>query len=234
MINELKKEIEKASDKEKAKIYQRFFKTGKNEYGGGDVFLGITTPKMKEISKKYSDLSLIEIEKMLSSKIHEHRSCALSILIKKFQNANEKEKKEIFDLYLKNAQLNRINNWDLVDCSADKIIGEYLLDKNIEILKKLAKSGNLWEKRIAMISTFQFIKNERHKEALEIAEILVYEKHDLLQKAVGWMLRELGKRVNQEKEEEFLKKYYKTMPRTMLRYAIERFDDKKRKFYMSK
>ncbi len=237
MISQLKKELKRASDKEKAKIYQRFFKTGKGEYGEGDKFLGVTTPKMKEIARNYYGLDLNSIQELLSSEIHEHRSIALNILVIKFQNADKKNRKEIFEIYLKNAKQNKINNWDLVDCSADKIIGEYLLDNyygNINTLKKLAKFGNLWERRIAMISTFQFIKKEKYKETIEIAEILVYDKHDLIQKAVGWMLRELGKRVSQEKEEEFLKKYHKTMPRTTLRYAIERFDDKKKNYYMGK
>lgn len=233
-IQNLIKDLNKASDKEKIKVYQWFFKTGKGEYGEGDIFIGITTPKLKEIVKKHKDLELREIEKLLSNKIHEYRSCALAILVNRFKKATPTERKKIFNLYLKNAKLNRINNWDLVDCSADKIIGEHLLDKNITILRKLAKSKNLWERRIAIISTFQFIKNNRHKETIEIAEILVNDKHDLIHKASGWMLREVGKRVSQDFEEEFLKKHHKTMPRTMLRYAIERFDDKKKKHYMAK
>lgn len=233
-LQNLIKDLNKARDKKKVKVYQWFFKTGPGEYGEGDIFIGITTPKMKAIVKRYSHLELKDIEKLLSNKIHEYRSCALAILVHKFKKANSKERKEIFDLYLKNAKLNKINNWDLVDCSADKIIGEHLLDKDINILRKLAKSDNLWEKRIAIISTFQFIKNGRHKETIEIAGILVNDKHDLIHKAVGWMLREVGKRVSQEFEEEFLEKHHKTMPRTMLRYSIERFDDKKKKYYMAK
>ncbi|MBS3073571.1 DNA alkylation repair protein [Candidatus Pacearchaeota archaeon] len=232
-LKNLIKELNVASDKEKAKIYQRFFKTGKGEYGEGDIFIGVTTPKMKEIAKKYSNLSLKDVKILLSNKIHEYRSCALAILVNKFNKTDSSERKNIFNIYIKNAKSNKINNWDLVDCSADKIVGAYLFDENPEILRKLAKSKNLWEKRIAIVSTFHFIKNNKHEKTIEISEILVNDKHDLIHKAVGWMLREVGKRVSQEKEEEFLERHHKTMPRTMLRYAIERFDDKKKKYYMS-
>jgi 3-methyladenine DNA glycosylase AlkD len=168
---------------------------------------------------------------LISSKIHEHRITSLFILVYKYEKSNEIEKKEIFDYYLKN--LKYINNWDLVDLSSPNIIGNYLLDKNKDLLYKLAKSDNLWEKRIAILSTFWFIRNKEFNDAIRISEILVNDKHDLIHKAVGWMLREIGKR-NQEVEEEFLEKYYKTMPRTMLRYSIEKFDEEKRKYYMKK
>lgn len=232
-LKNLINELNATGDKDKAKIYQRFFKTGKGEYGEGDIFIGITTPKMKEIAKKYSNLGLSDVKILLSNKIHEYRSCALAILVNKFKT-NPTERKNIFQAYLENAKSNKINNWDLVDCSADKIIGAYLFDDDSEILKKLAKSKNLWEKRIAIVSTFHFIKNNQHEKTIEISEILVNDEHDLIHKAVGWMLREVGKRVSQEKEEEFLERHHKTMPRTMLRYAIERFDDKKKKHYMGK
>ncbi len=221
------KDLQKISNPEKAKILQRFFKTGKGQYGEGDIFLGITVPEQRRIAKKYKALDLNEIQKLLLSKIHEHRLTAILILTYQFLESKEK----ITKFYLKNTKY--INNWDLVDLSADKILGEYLIDKNKDILYKLAKSKNLWEKRISIIATFNFIKNNKFEDALRISEILLNDKHDLIHKAVGWMLREIGKR-DLQTEEGFLKKYHKQMPRTMLRYAIERFPDKKRKFYMKK
>ncbi|MBW3022755.1 DNA alkylation repair protein, partial [Candidatus Woesearchaeota archaeon] len=159
------------------------------------------------------------------------RVCALRILVYRYTKADEKIKKEIFDFYLKNTKT--INNWDLIDLSAPNIVGNYLLNKNRAILYKLAKSKSIWEKRIAVMATFAFIKEGQFKDSLKIAEILLKDEHDLIHKAVGWMLREIGKK-NQAVEEEFLKKNCKTMPRTMLRYAIEKFDEKKRKFYLAK
>jgi len=211
---------------------QRFFKTGPGEYGEGDVFLGIKVPVQRQVAKKYKDLSLKDIQVLLNSKIHEHRMVGLFILIDKYKNADDKGKKQIFDLYLKNT--NNINNWDLIDLSSPSIVGNYLLDKKRDILYKLAHSKSLWEKRISILATFEFIANKESKDTLAIAEILLHDKHDLIHKGVGWMLREVGKRVSQAEEEKFLKRHYKIMPRTMLRYAIERFDDKKKKFYMKK
>jgi 3-methyladenine DNA glycosylase AlkD len=232
MLNELKKELKLLADKKQASNLQRFFKTGPGEYGEGDVFLGIKVPVQRNVAKKYEDLSLNDCEELLHSKIHEHRLIALLIMMLRYDKAEEDERKKIFETYLKNT--NNINNWDLVDLSAPNIVGNYLLDKDRAILYKLAKSSHLWEKRISMLATFEFIANKETKDALAIAEILLNDKHDLIHKAVGWMLRELGKRVSQEEEEKFLRKHYKTMPRTMLRYAIERFDEKKKIFYMRK
>jgi 3-methyladenine DNA glycosylase AlkD len=228
----LRKELESLADKKQTTNLQRFFKTGPGEYGEGDVFLGLKVPVQRQVAKKHKELSLADIQQLLSSKIHEHRLIALLILMQKFDTAEENAKKKIFELYLKNTA--NINNWDLIDLSAPNIIGAYLLDKPRDILYKLAKSSSIWEKRIAMLATFEFIAEGETKDALAIAEILVNDKHDLIQKAVGWMLRELGKRVSQDEEEKFLRKYYKTMPRTALRYAIERFDEKKKDFYMRK
>lgn len=223
-------ELLKLKNPQKAQILQRFFKTGKGEYGEGDIFLGIVVPKQREVAKKYQELNLINLQKLLQSKIHEHRLTALFILILKYKKADEKLKKEIFDLYLKNSE--KVNNWDLVDLSAPNIIGDYLFDKNKSILYKMAKSNCLWEKRIAVLSTYYFIKNNQFDETLKIAEILIDDKHDLMHKAVGWMLREVGKR-DQLKEEEFLERNCKKMPRTMLRYALEKFSQDKRKHYLS-
>jgi 3-methyladenine DNA glycosylase AlkD len=225
----LKKELESLRDKEKASFLQSYFKTGKGEYGEGDIFYGITVPEQRKIAKRYTGLSLSEIEFLLHSKIHESRLVALLILCKQFRKLKDKK---IVDFYLKNTKW--INNWDLVDQSASNILGEYLLDKNRKMLFVLAKSDSLWERRIAIISTFAFISNGETDFSFKIAEMLIDDKHDLIQKAVGWMLREAGKRVSQDAEEEFLKRHYKTMPRTMLRYAIERFSVEKKRYYMGK
>ena len=220
-------DLAKLDNPQKGKFLSKFFKTGKGQYAEGDIFLGITVPQQRKVSKKYKDLPLEEISKLLQSRIHEHRSTALFILVEKFQQ----DKKNVFDFYIKH--LDNINNWDLVDSSAYQIMGNYLMDKDRKILYRLAHSDNLWKKRIAIISTYYFIRYLQFDDTLKIAEILVDDTHDLIHKAVGWMLREVGKR-DQTAEEEFLKKYYKTMPRTMLRYAIEKFDNEKKKFYMKK
>ncbi len=231
---EIISELQFLKDPKQANILQGFFKTGLGQYGEGDIFLGIKVPIIRQVSKKYFGIiNFKDLEELLKSGIHEYRLVALFILIKKYEIAkNEKERAEIFKLYIKNRKF--INNWDLVDLSAPNIVGNYLLNKDRKILYKFAKSDHLWTKRIAMLSCYTFIRNGETKDVLKIAEILLNDKHDLIHKAVGWMLRELGKRVSQEVEEEFLKKYYKKMPRTMLRYAIERFSEKKKKFYMKK
>ena len=231
MINQLKKDLLNLKNPEKAKIFSRFFKTGKGDYGEGDVFLGISVPEQRKIAKKYPDLTLKEIQELLSSKVHEHRLTSLFILISKYKKSETAGKKEIADFYLDNAK--NVNNWDLVDLSAPNILGDYLLEKDKPILYILARSGNLWERRIAIMSTFEFIKNNKFEDALKISEMLVYDKHDLIHKAVGWMLREIGKR-DLSAEEKFLNKNYKKMPRTMLRYAIEKFDDSKRAYYLKR
>lgn len=226
----LRKEIKKNVNPQKAKLLQRFFKTGKGQYGEGDIFLGLMVPMQREIVKKYHDLSLADIQKLLNSKIHEERLIALLILVSQFKRGDTREQKIIFNFYLKNAK--NINNWDLVDLTAPNIVGQFLMDKNRKILYKLAKSDNLWEKRIVILATFTFIKYGQFKDALRVAEILLQDKHDLIHKAVGWMLREIGKR-DLATEEVFLKKHHKRMPRTMLRYAIEKFPEKKRKWYLN-
>ena len=227
---EIQKDLQGVANKEKAKLLQGFFKTGKGQYGEGDIFLGIVVPEQRKTAKKHSDLTLPDIQKLLNSKIHEYRLTALFILIDKYKKAEEKTKKEIFNLYLKNTS--NINNWDLIDLSAPNIVGNYLLDKPRDIIYNLANSKSLWEKRISILATFEFIKNKEYKDTLNISKILLNDTHDLIHKSVGWMLREVGKRVSQQKEEEFLKKHYKKMPRTMLRYAIERFEETKRQSYL--
>ena len=231
MLDQIKKELSKLKDPDRAKNLSWFFKTGKAQYGEGDVFLGIKVPEQRKIAKKYIHLSLDDLQELLNSKIHEHRFTALVILISKYQKAKESVKEEIFNFILENTQ--NINNWDLVDLSAPRIVGDYLLSKERSILYKLAKSKSLWERRISILSTFTFIDNNDFKDALTISELLLNDKHDLIHKAVGWALREIGKR-DQNVEELFLAKHYLHMPRIMLRYAIEKFDEKKRKKYLSK
>src|SRR3990167_3226151 len=231
MLNLVRKDLLKLANPEKANILQRFFKTGKGEYAEGDVFLGISVPEQRKIAMRFKILDLSDIQKLLESKIHEERLVALLILVEQYKKANDLTKKKIFDFYFKNSK--NINNWDLVDLSAEKILGEYLLNNDKSIIYKLVKSKNIWERRIAVMTTFQFIKNKQYEITLRVAKILLSDKHDLIQKAVGWMLREIGKR-DQKVEEEFLKRYYKMMPRTMLRYAIEKFEKKKRNYYLAK
>jgi len=234
MLLYLFNELKKSADSEKEKVYRRFFKTGKGEYGEGDRFLGITVPHLREISRKYQNLDLAEIQKLLDSKIHEHRLSALIILRLKYSSyakASADKQKSIVKFYLRNTK--KINNWDLVDLSCHHILGHWLLDKGRKILYKLAKSNNIWEKRIAIISTFAFIRENQFIDTLEISKTLLNDKHDLIHKAVGWALREIGKK-DKKTETDFLNKYYKAMPRTMLRYAIEKFSDKERKHYLAK
>ena len=228
MLISLFEDIKKLEDKEKGVFLQRFFRTGPGEYGEGDVFIGLTVPQSRSLAIKYKDLSFSEISQLLKSKIHEERLIALLILVHRFKK-NPDEQKKIYNFYLQNTKY--INNWDLVDLSSHKIIGEYLLDKPKDILFELARSENLWERRIAMISTFSFIRDRKFDTSLKIAEFLVKDKEDLIQKALGWMLREIGKK-DLETEETFLKKYYKQMRRTALRYAIEKFPEEKRLSYL--
>jgi len=231
MLQELEKELNLLADKERAALCQRYFKTGKGEYGEGDVFLGITSKNQRQIAKKFKELKISEVQELLNSKVHEKRQIALFVLVEKFKKADETEKKDIFEFYLKNAE--KINNWDLVDLSAPNIIGTFLLDKERKVLYGLAKSDNLWEKRISIISTAAFIRNNDFEDTIKISEILLKDKHDLIHKAVGWMLREIGKR-DEDCLIRFLNKNYKEMPRTMLRYAIEKFDEEKRKDYLTR
>ena len=228
-LKSLRAILKKQANPEQAKVYLRFFKTGKGEYGESDEFLGIKVPVSRKIAKQFKDLSLSEIQELLYSKMHEERLIALFILTEQYSKGDEEKKKVIYDFYLKN--LKRVNNWDLVDLSAEKIIGAYLLEKDKQILFKFTRSKNLWKRRIAIMSTFHFIKNGLYDTTFEIADVLLKDEHDLIHKAVGWMLREIGNR-DVKIEEAFLKKQYKNMPRTMLRYAIEKFPEKKRQSYL--
>jgi 3-methyladenine DNA glycosylase AlkD len=223
--------LKKLENKEKAKVMSGFFKTGIGQYGEGDKFLGITVPDQRRLAKKYTEASLVDVKKLLVNKIHECRLVGLLILVEKFGKAEESQRKKIVDFYLDNVRY--VNNWDLVDLSADKILGEFLSDKDTSILKKFAVSENLWQRRIAIVSTFAFIKQHKFTETLQISKILISDKQDLIHKAVGWMLREVGKR-NKKTELDFLKQNYSKMPRTMLRYSIERFPESEKKFFMKR
>jgi 3-methyladenine DNA glycosylase AlkD len=228
-LTEIKKEIKKNADSQKAVLLQRFFKTAPGEYGEGDIFLGIMVPVQRSIVKKYKDLPLKDIKELLNSVFHEERLIALLILVEQYKKGDEKKKEDIFTFY--HLHRRRINNWDLVDLTAHIISGSYLMDKDKSLLYKLAESKNIWDRRIAIMSTFYFIKNNVFDDALCIAQKLLNDKHDLIHKAVGWMLREIGNR-DMDTEEGFLEKNYKKMPRTMLRYAIEKFPEKKRLAYL--
>lgn len=228
-LTEIRKAILKQKNPAQALVLQRFFKTGKGEYGEGDIFYGIKVPEQRTIAKQFKDLALDDVKTLILSKVHEERLIAAFILVDQFKSGDEKKKKIIFDFYLRNRK--GINNWDLVDLSAPKIVGAYLIDKEKDLLYKFAQSRDLWEKRISIISTHAFIREHFFEDTLNISKTLLGDKHDLIHKAVGWMLREIGNR-DLEKEEEFLKKHYKTMPRTMLRYAIEKFPEQKRITYL--
>jgi 3-methyladenine DNA glycosylase AlkD len=229
-LNSLKKDLEEKSSPSKAKLLSGFFKTGKGEYGEGDVFIGVKVPEQRIVAKKYSNLPLSDVQKLLSSKIHEHRLTALLILIQKYKK-NPSERGKIVEFYLLNTK--NINNWDLVDLSSHQILGEYLQDKDVSVLYKLAKSDNIWERRIAIVSTAAFIARHKFEHTLKISEMLLKDEHDLMHKAAGWMLREVGKR-NLEAELKFLDRNAPDMPRTMLRYAIERLGEAQRKKYLGK
>lgn len=228
-LKNLRKVIRDNANEKHAKTMQWFFKTGKGEYGEGDKFVGIKVPVQRQIAKKFFDLENEDLKILLNSNIHEERLIALLILVDKYQKTNNKGKEKVYKFYLRNSK--KINNWDLVDLSAPKIMGEHLLINDKQILFKFAVSKNLWERRIAIISTYTFIKNKQFKTTLQISDILLNDDHDLIQKAVGWMLREVGK-IDLELLERFLKARYKNMPRTMLRYSIEKFPEKKRKKYL--
>jgi len=226
---ELRIKIKTLGSPEVAKTMQWFFKTGKGDYGEGDIFAGLKVPAQRKLAKEFKDLSLNDIKVLLGSPVHEERLISLFILISKYESGDEKEKEKIFSFYLKNRK--SVNNWDLVDLSAPKIMGKHLVEKDKSLLIKLATSKNLWERRISILSTHEFIRNGKFDTTFKISKILINDKHDLIHKAVGWMLREIGKK-NISAEEKFLKNSYKKMPRTMLRYAIEKFPEAKRRKYL--
>jgi 3-methyladenine DNA glycosylase AlkD len=227
--NNIINDLNKLADMKKSKILGNFFKTWKWEYAEWDKFLWINVPNQRDIADKYIWLWFSDLSKLLDTDIHEYRFTALAILVNKYKKSDEKIKKSIVDFYIDNIRF--VNNWDLVDCSCYHILWNYFLDKDRSILYKFVKSDNLWERRISVISTFEFIRKLDFKDTLKICEILLYDRHDLIHKACWWMLREIWKR-DQNTEQKFLDKYYKIMPRTMLRYSIEKFDIKLKDFYM--
>ena len=228
-LAELRREVKSLADPKRAEASARYFKTGPGEYGEGDKFIGLNVPQQRSIAKKFQELSLADIAKLLKSRIHEERFIALEILVMQFEKAGEKLQKQIANFYLKNTK--HINNWDLVDTSAPYILGEYLVTRPRKILTKLARSRILWERRIAIIAAMSFINRNDFTDTLRIAGILLNDEHDLIHKAVGWQIREVG---NKDKKilRKFLKKHYQSMPRTMLRYAIEKFPEPERQRYL--
>jgi len=230
MVNEaIQRELESLGDARQALILQRFFKTGPGEYGQGDRFRGIRVPVLRKLARKYQGLPLAEAGRLLQSACHEDRLLALLILKHRYYQGDPAVKGEIHRLYLEHAEW--VNNWDLVDISAPHLLGHYLQDRPKDALTRLAASGVLWERRMAIMATFHFIKLGEFGEALRIAVLLLADPEDLIHKAVGWMLREVGKR-DVRVAEAFLQAHYRKMPRTMLRYAIERFPEARRQAYL--
>lgn len=234
-LNKLTKELKALASPSQADILQRFFKTAPGQYGAGDVFLGLRVPVTRLVARKYQDLSLADVRTLLASRFHEFRLAAVLILVAKYEAAETKaQKKKIVNFYL--SQARRINNWDLVDLSADRILGDYLWEDepSRKIWDKLIKSSSLWERRMAIVSTFAFIKRGRFQETFKLSRQLLNDRHDLIHKATGWMLREVGKRVSQKELRSFLNQEVKNLPRTALRYALEHFSKGEREKYLKK
>ena len=224
-------ELQALSNAEKREIFPRFFKAGKGEYGEGDRFLGVIVPNIRAIAKQYKNISLNEIRELMQSEWHEVRLCTLLIMVEKSKKKDEALRQQLFDLYL--SQTDRINNWDLVDLSCRFIIGEYLLDKSRDILYHLAQSPLLWDNRIAIVSTYAFIRKGQLEDTYALSDLMMQHPHDLMHKAIGWMLREAGKR-NPERLYDYVMSHRADMPRTMLRYAIEKFSPKERAILMKR
>lgn len=230
LFKDLKSDLRKNSSREKAAVLRGFFKTGRGQYGYGDIFIGITVPVLRLLSRKYADLPMAKVLELLTSETHEERLLSLFLLIERYRRSGDSGKKSVFGIYLKHTRY--INNWDLVDLSAKHIVGDYLFKRDRSILYTLAASKFLWERRIAIVSTHYFIENNDLADTFRISRILLNDEHDLIHKAAGWMLREAGKR-DVAAEEAFLMKHCESMPRTMLRYAIERFPRKRRLEYLN-
>lgn len=215
-----------------AVVAGRFFKTGEGQYGAGDVFIGVRVPDTRKVCRAFAALPLDEIEVLLQSSIHEHRLAAVILLGNKFKKAGGSERKKIYDVYLAAVYNGWVNNWDIVDTSAEFIVGEYLWDKPRGLLFELAASSDIWQRRVAVLSTFAFIKRGDASTTLKLAGLLLHDEHDLIQKAAGWMLREIGKRCDEALLCKFLDSHAAEMPRTMLRYSIERLDPARKRKYM--
>lgn len=227
--NQIQKRLRSFASKEKARLLMGFFKTGPGQYGEGDKFLGVMVPQTRLVVKEFRDAPLPEVAKLLRSSWHEERLLALLMLVSRYERGGEADRQKVFSLYLRNTKY--INNWDLVDLSAHKIVGPHLDGGDRSLLYRLVRSKNLWERRIAILATFAYIRNSDFRDPLALAEQLLDDEHDLMHKAVGWMLREVGKK-DVAVLEGFLKKHHHRMPRTALRYAIERFPEAKRKKYL--
>lgn len=229
ILKKIQEELYSFADKKIAAHSQRFFKTGKEEYGEGDIFLGIRVPQVRAVAKRHRTVDPSVITDLVQSKYHEERMLGLIMLVERYKKVSVKERSNCYETYMNLRP--HINNWDLVDCSAPHIVGHYLYNRDKTILFLLAESENLWERRIAVIATFYFIKQHSFAVTLAISEILLQDDHDLIHKAVGWMLREVGKR-DLTTQKDFLSSHYKKMPRTMLRYAIEKFEENERQQYL--
>ncbi|HTZ41479.1 MAG TPA: DNA alkylation repair protein [Syntrophales bacterium] len=231
MVKTIHADIRRLANPEKAKLLQRFFKTSPGQYGEGDVFAGIPVPATRKLARKYRDIPIGCAADLLKSPLHEERLLALLILVEQYRKGDDSARERIYRLYLKNTCY--INNWDLVDLSAGHIVGAHLDGTDPVPLYRLARSKSLWKRRIAILATFHDIMRGIPDHTLALADILLADRHDLIHKAVGWMLREVGKRCDADILREFLRTRYRSMPRTMLRYAIERFPTKERKAYLA-
>jgi 3-methyladenine DNA glycosylase AlkD len=230
---EVKEELQKSASAEDALFLQGFFKTGEGHYGAGDVFIGVRMGPNRAAAKKFKDLPLAEVQKLLDSKVHEHRMVGLLILTMKYPMAEAVDKQHIYEFYLKNIYKGRVNNWDLIDVTCPRLIGQHLVGKSHDVLYVLAKSEDLWQRRVAIVSTFTFIAKGEPATSIDLAKILLHDEHDLIQKAVGWMLREIGKRCDRAILLKFLDEHSHEMPRTMLRYSIEHLPPDQRSHYMN-
>lgn len=228
-----KKELQKHTKTDDAGFLQGFFKTGEGQYGAGDVFIGVRVPQTRQVCKQFKDLSLPEIKKLLASAVHEHRLAAVILLSNQYKKASDSDRKAIYDMYLQAVYDNQVNNWDIVDSSAGHIVGEYLYKRPRGLLFELAQSDSVWARRVAIISTFNFLMKGDPSTTILIAEKLLHDKHDLIQKAVGWMLREMGKRIDRGLLLDFLDRHAYEMPRTMLRYSVEHLPPEQRVHYMA-
>jgi len=231
--DDVKKALQIHASARDAAFLQRFFKTGPGQYGEGDVFIGVRVPPIRIICRQFQALALDEVQVLLDSEVHEHRMAALLILTLQYAKADQTTKQAIYDLYLQNVYAGRVNNWDLVDVTCHAVIGEHLIDRSREVLFELAGNDNLWQRRVAVISCFAFIARDDASTSLKLAEVLLHDTEDLIQKAVGWSLREVGKRVDRQLLLDFLDVHAHEMPRTMLRYSLEHLSPEQKQHYMT-